>query len=81
VCGNRCGRIAEFVAETGLIVPASDAPALAQAWLNLLQQSVAQRQALGEQAKQRVAARYSLDAVVSAYHQLLQGETYSDSSA
>lgn len=75
------GDIAEFVADTGLIVPAGDAPALAQAWSALLQQTIAQRQALGEQAKQRVAARYSLDAVVSAYRQLLQAETYSASSA
>lgn len=75
------GDIAEFVAETGLIVPASDSPALAQAWLNLLQQSIAQRQALGEQAKQRVAARYSLDAVVNTYRHLLQDELYAASSA
>lgn len=66
------GDIAEFVADTGLIVPARDSAALAQAWRNILQQTAAQRQALGEQARQRVAARYSLDAVVDAYRQLMR---------
>ncbi|WGZ92432.1 MAG: glycosyltransferase [Candidatus Thiothrix putei] len=65
------GDIAEFVADTGLIVPAGDAPALAQAWVTLLQQSDVQRYALGQQAQQRVAARYSLDAVIQSYRQLL----------
>ena len=75
------GDIAEFVADTGVIVPVNDAVALAQAWSTVLQQSVAQREVLGELAQQRVASRYSLDAVVTAYRQLLQGETYSVSSA
>jgi glycosyltransferase involved in cell wall biosynthesis len=74
------GDIAEFVADTGLIVPVNDSVALAQAWSTLLQQSVAQRQVLGKLARQRVASRYSLDAVVTAYRQLLRGETYSVSS-
>ncbi len=65
------GDIAEFVADTGLIVPVGDSAALAQAWASILQQTVAQRQVLGEQAKRRVAERYSLDAVVDAYRKLL----------
>ncbi|WML91272.1 glycosyltransferase [Thiothrix lacustris] len=74
------GDIAEFVADTGLIVPVNDSSALAEAWSTLLQQSVAQRHVLGKLAQQRVASRYSLDAVVTAYRQLLRGETYSVSS-
>lgn len=65
------GDIAECVADTGLVVPAGDASALALAWRNLLQLDTPQRQALGARAQQRVAERYSLDAVVGAYRQLL----------
>lgn len=66
------GDIAECVADTGLVVPAGDAAALVQAWITLLQQSPSQRLALGEQAQQRVAERYSLAVVVQAYRELLR---------
>lgn len=65
------GDIAEFVADTGLVVPVDDAPALAGAWVGLLQQTEEQRQALGERACQRVTEYYSLDTVVAAYRKLL----------
>jgi glycosyltransferase involved in cell wall biosynthesis len=67
------GDIAECVADTGLVVPPNDSVALAQAWADILQTTTAQRQALGEKAQARVAARYSLDAVVDAYRALLSG--------
>lgn len=66
------GDIAEFVADTGLIVPAGDAAALAQAWAAILQQPEEQRRQLGNQARARVAERYSLGAVLDAYGDLLK---------
>ncbi len=77
------GDIAEFVADTGKIVPAGDAAALANAWSSVLNQASEQRENLGQQARQRVAARYSLDAVIQSYRQLLgtTPHTYSVSSA
>lgn len=66
------GDIAEFVADTGLIAPVGDAAALAQAWQNILQRTQEQRRILGSQAQQRVAERYSLDAVVQAYRGVLR---------
>jgi len=64
------GDIAECVADTGLVVPPNDAVALAQAWVEILQKTTGQRQILGEKAQARVAARYSLGAVVDVYRQL-----------
>lgn len=66
------GDIAKLIDKTGLIVPSADPQALANAWLNLIKQSKAQRQQLGQQAKQRVKQYYSLKYVVNAYKQLLQ---------
>lgn len=66
------GDIAEFVADTGLIVPAGKADALAQAWVAILQKSAQQRQQLGKRASNRVAERYSLDTVLEAYSDLLK---------
>lgn len=77
------GDIAEFVADTGKIVPVADAAALADAWSTVLNQTPQQREKLGQQARQRVAARYSLDAVIASYQQLLATtpNIYSVSSA
>jgi len=66
------GDIVECVADTGLVVASGDALALAQAWETILQQTPMQRQTLGERAQQRIAGRYSLDAVVDAYRRLLR---------
>lgn len=77
------GDIAEFVADTGKIVPVADAAALASAWSSVLNQAVEEREYLGQQARQRVAERYSLDSVIKSYEQLLgtTPDTYSVSSA
>lgn len=66
------GDVAVCVADTGLIVPVGDAAALAQAWGKLLHLEPAQRQVLGERARQRVVAHFSLDAVVDAYRKMLR---------
>lgn len=65
------GDIAECVADTGLVVPAGDPEALAGAWRDLLQQDNNQRASLGDKASRRIASRYSLDAVVVAYRELI----------
>lgn len=65
------GDIAEFVADTGTIVPVADAAALTNAWSCVLNQVPEAREALGQQARQRVAACYSLNAVIQAYQQML----------
>jgi glycosyltransferase involved in cell wall biosynthesis len=46
-------------AETGILVPPGDAPALAQAIIDLLSQPDAETKAMGEAARRSVAARFS----------------------
>lgn len=55
--------------EAGILIPDDDTIALAEALL-LLARDTAHRTALGERARQRVVAAYSLEAMVSAYLQL-----------
>lgn len=66
------GSVSETVVqgETGFLAPAGDAPALAAHVAQLLTTPL-QRQALGDIARQRVVARWSLDAMVAGYESLL----------
>lgn len=74
-CGLPCvvtdvGDSAQLVADTGRIVPPSDPQALASAWDELLSLSSAERQALGERARQHIEAHYSLPIIAERYHSL-----------
>jgi len=67
-CGVPCaatdvGDSALIVADTGIVVPPNDADALAAAWRRLLGMSAEERAALGQRARERVLANYSIDRV------------------
>lgn len=65
-CGTPCvatnvGDSALIVADTGAVVPADNAAALADAWARLLSLPVAERVALGMRARQRVLEDYTIE--------------------
>lgn len=64
------GDSAEIVGETGIVVPPGDPEALAGAMLRLLALPENERLALGERARQRVAARFSIQSTVAQYEQV-----------
>lgn len=61
------GDSAAIVGDTGLVVPTRDPRALAEAWASRLALSPTERARLGAAARARVAAHWSLDAVVGRY--------------
>lgn len=61
------GDSAQLVAETGKVVSTQDSRALATALLELLSLSEEQRLGLGEQARQRIAANYSIAGITRQY--------------
>lgn len=65
------GDAAAIVDATGLVIPPRDPEALAQAVLTLAADSTL-RARLGEAARQRIAQRYKLSDMVSAYEELWQ---------
>jgi glycosyltransferase involved in cell wall biosynthesis len=74
-CGIPCvvtdvGDSGQIVGQTGAIVPPRDASALARACLHLLQLPARDRIRLGEQARQRVAAKFDIQTAVAAYETL-----------
>ena len=74
-CGIPCvvtavGDSARVVGETGCVVPAEDAPALAAAWCGLLAAGAEERQRRGAAARRRVVEQYSIQYVADAYFQL-----------
>lgn len=77
-CGVPCvvtdvGDSARVVNEAGLVVPPEDGEALGEALNSLLMQDVIERGHLGEKGRQRVLARYSLEAVAARYLDLYSG--------
>ncbi len=64
------GDSAAVLGEGGRVVAAEDALALADAICELLDLSRDQRQAIGMQARQRVLAQFSIQAVVERYQEL-----------
>ncbi len=71
-CGVRCvvtavGNSAELVGETGAVVPAGDPLKLGSQVLGLLELPDDERGALGRAARERVGARWSVDATVRSY--------------
>jgi glycosyltransferase involved in cell wall biosynthesis len=75
-CGVPCvvaataGNAPAIVGDTGVVVSPRDAQILAEAWERLLNYSMAERQALGQAARERIQEFYSLDAVVRQYEGL-----------
>jgi glycosyltransferase involved in cell wall biosynthesis len=71
-CGVPCvatdvGDSARIIGDTGRIVAPRDSVALAEAMLDLLELSAAERQALGAAARSRILAEFSLPAVAARY--------------
>jgi glycosyltransferase involved in cell wall biosynthesis len=71
-CGLPCvttdvGDAGEIVGQTGRVVPAGDAPALARAMQSLRLLAPHERQALGRAARQRIEARYTLERMATGF--------------
>ena len=76
-CGVPCvvtevGGSPEVVGDTGRVVPPGNAPALADACLEILEMPREQRKRLGELARQRVVEQFSLERVTQRYTDLWQ---------
>jgi glycosyltransferase involved in cell wall biosynthesis len=74
-CGVPCvvtdvGESAWIVGDTGGVVPAKDAPALARAWQDLVELGREGRVQLGLAARQRIIDNFSLAAIVPQYESL-----------
>lgn len=74
-CGVPCvttdvGDSGLIVGETGIVVPPRDPAALANGWMQILKMSAEERRRLGQAARQRVEAKFSLSSVVAQYEQL-----------
>jgi glycosyltransferase involved in cell wall biosynthesis len=74
-CGIPCvvtpaGDAAEIVGDSGRVVPFRDPEALADAWRELASLGAASRRSLGERGRERIAARYTLEAVGAQYRSL-----------
>lgn len=77
-CGIPCvvtdvGDSAYVVGDTGRVVPPGNADSLAAAWEQLLVMPDAERHALGERARSRVAANFEVGAVVKQYEAFYEG--------
>jgi len=76
-CGVPCvatdvGDAALIVGETGVIVPPQNPASLAAGWRTMLAVGPERRRQLGEEARRRIASRYSLASVVRAYETLYE---------
>jgi glycosyltransferase involved in cell wall biosynthesis len=77
-CGVPCvvtdvGDCARIVGGTGIVVPARDPGALAEAWTRLLGHGATQRPILGKLARQRILDNFSLERVAAKYLNLYLG--------
>jgi glycosyltransferase involved in cell wall biosynthesis len=64
------GDVAAIIADAGTVVPARDPSALARALIDLLQLSSTQRATLGQRARARAVAEFSLTTTVARYETL-----------
>ena len=67
---TRVGDAERLVGDTGLVVPAADPAALADAIVHVLTSSVEDRNALGDRARRRIVEHFSLEATTRAYEAL-----------
>ena len=75
LCGIPCvvtdvGDAAVIVDETGLVVPSTDASALAEGWRQMLRLDAKTRHAKGKAARLRIVRNYSAEAISLRYHKL-----------
>ncbi len=76
-CGVPCvvtdvGDSARLVGETGVIVPAKDSQALANAFSRLIEAGPSGRRRLGDAARLRIETEFSLDRVAQRYIEVYQ---------
>ena len=76
-CGTPCvvtdvGDSADIVADTGIVVPVKQPEKMAAAWQKLVEMEPAQRKKIGNLARQRIVANYSLLRMVAQYEELYQ---------
>ena len=64
------GDAREIVGDTGLVVPAGDSQALAEAMHAVMKLPARERMALGEAARERVATRYTLERMAAGFRQV-----------
>jgi glycosyltransferase involved in cell wall biosynthesis len=62
VVATDVGGTRELIGEAGLLVPARDAPALAEAMLSVMRRTPEERRELGRRARLRIAKSFSIDA-------------------
>jgi glycosyltransferase involved in cell wall biosynthesis len=70
VVATDVGGVRELLGATGTIVPPLDPQALAEAMLRLMQTPLAQRQAMGSQARERIQLHFNIDAKVDQWQSL-----------
>jgi glycosyltransferase involved in cell wall biosynthesis len=70
VVSTEVGDAAEIIGGTGLVVPAQNAQALAQALATLCQETEQQRKVRGQLARARIEAHYGLEQMVAQYQAL-----------
>jgi len=76
-CGLPCvttdvGDCGALIGEAGAVVPAGDAQALADAWQAVLKRTPEERAALGEAARRRLVAEFSLERAAARYQELYE---------
>jgi glycosyltransferase involved in cell wall biosynthesis len=76
-CGVPCvltdvGDAADIVGDTGIVVPAGNPEALARGLADMVDLGPDGRKALGQRARQRIEARFSLARMVEAYESLYE---------
>ena len=70
VVATDVGGVRELVGDAGVIVPAGNSDALAEAMLGLMGKSVEERQKLGSAARSRIATQFSIEARVVEWESL-----------
>jgi glycosyltransferase involved in cell wall biosynthesis len=75
VVATGCGGVKEVVGDAGYLVPPGDCDALARSMLQALELSCEKRGEIGENARQRVISKFSLDAAAGRYMALYAGAT------
>jgi len=74
------GDAAMLVADTGVVVPKEDSVALARGMERLLAMPVAQREQLGQRAKERIHANFSMERACKRFEMLYEQMTRKESN-
>jgi len=72
VVATDVGGVRQLVGDAGIVVPAHDPDALAEAMLNMMGQGREERRALGRAARRRIEDQFSIDAAADRWEALYQ---------